>query len=504
MLVETKDRIKHFEEHEQEKIKAFAKELKNIIQLFDPGKIPTRNTSTYSRETLRTYLKNPATDGNNKNLRKLSNYLYTISHVYRRMINYKAHQINCKTWSAYPIVSMVEENDEESILKEYERVVNIVTNMHMETQIYKLMLQAWKNGITYGYVYGDPEKDGSFYIHLLDPDYCKVNCASFDSGVLGFLFDVSYFNGKEDELVFYDKEFERLYKEFQKDNIRWKQLPIERTICVKIDLDNLDYAIPPMSGLLESIISITDLQAAQDEIDSLQNYKLVWGKLDTIQGTSNPDDFAVNLDLALAFMKKLGAELPDNVSFGLSPMDLDIIDFKANDASDTNVLSKAYSNLIESNGSIVLNSNKITNSTAFKMAMKVECEDAMKPVTQINAWLRLYLKYNYKVETVAVEYSDISPYFMDDEIEKYSKLAGLGLPVKTELASMIRANPQKSFGMDFLERQLLKLGTERWNNPLVSSNTQGAQVDSNGRPTSDEGDLSDEGVATRDKDKNDK
>jgi hypothetical protein len=502
--METKDRIEHFEKEEQEKIQAFAEKLKNILQLFDPEKIPTRNTSTYNRETLRTYLRNPATDSNNKNLRKLSNYLYTISHVYRRMINYKAHQINCKTWSAYPIVSMLDENDEESILKEYERVVNIVTNMHMETQIYKLMLQAWKNGITYGYVYGDPEKDGSFYIHLLDPDYCKVNCASFDSGVLGFLFDMSYFNGNEDQLEYYDKEFTTLYNQFKKDNIRWKQLPIERTICVKIDLDNLDYAIPPMSGLLESIISITDLQAAQDEIDSLQNYKLVWGKLDTLQGTTNPDDFAVNLDLALAFMKKLGMELPDNVSYGLSPMDLNIIDFKANDASDTNVLSKAYSNLIESNGSIVLNSNKITNSTAFKMAMRVECEDAMKPVTQINAWLKLYLKYNHKVDTVAVEYSDISPYFMDDEIEKYTKLAGLGLPVKTELASMIRANPQKSFGMDFLERQLLKLGTERWNNPLVSTNTQSVLSDSDGRPTSDEGDLSDEGVATRDKGKNDK
>ena len=504
MLMETKDRIKHFEQEEQEKRQAFAAKLKEVLQLFNPEKIPTRNTSTYSRETLRTYLKNPATDSNNKNLRKLSNYLYTISHVYRRMINYKAHQINCKTWSAYPIVSMLEDNDEESILKEYERVVNIVTNMHMETQIFKLMLQAWKNGISYGYVYGDPEKDGSFYIHLLDPDYCKVNCASFDSGVLGFLFDVSYFNGNEDQLEYYDKEFTTLYNQFKNDNIRWKQLPIERTICVKIDLDNLDYAIPPLSGLLESIISITDLQAAQDEIDSLQNYKLVWGKLDTISGSTNPDDFAVNLDLALAFMKKLGLELPDNVSYGLSPMDLDIIDFNANDASDTNVLSKAYSNLIESNGSIVLNSNKITNSTAFKMAMKVECEDSMKPVTQLNAWLRLYLKYNHKVETVAVEYSDISPYFMDDEIEKYSKLAGLGLPVKTELASMIRANPQKSFGMDFLERQLLKLGTERWTNPLVSSNTQSAQDGSNGRPESEEGDLTDEGVATRDKNKNDK
>ena len=504
MLMETKDRIAHFEAEEREKLKAFAKELKNTLQLFDPERIPTRNTSTYNRETLRTYLRNPATDSNNKNLRKLSNYLYTISHIYRRMINYKAHQINCKVWSAYPIVSMFEENDEESILKEYERTVNIVTNMHMETQIYKVMLQAWKNGISYGYVYGDPEKDGSFYIHLLDPDYCKVNCASFDSGVLGFLFDVSYFNGNEDQLEYYDKEFTTLYNQFKKDNIRWKQLPIERTICVKIDLDNLDYAIPPMSGLLESIISITDLQAAQDEIDSLQNYKLVWGKLDTIKGSSNPDDFAVNLDLALAFMKKLGVDLPDNVSYGLSPMDLDVIDFKPNDASDTNVLSKAYSNLIESNGSIVLNSNKITNSTAFKMAMKVECEDAMKPITQINAWLRLYLKYNHKVETVAVEYSDISPYFMDEEIEKYTKLAGLGLPVKTELASMIRANPQKSFGMDFLERQLLKLGTERWNNPLVSSNTQSSQADSQGRPEAEEGELTDEGVATRDGDKNDK
>jgi hypothetical protein len=104
------------------------------------------------------------------------------------MINYKANQINCKAWSAYPIVSMVEENDEETILQEYDRVTKIVTNMHMETQINKMMLQAWKNGITYGYTYGDPEKDGYFYIHLLDPDYCKVNCASFDSGVLGFLF----------------------------------------------------------------------------------------------------------------------------------------------------------------------------------------------------------------------------------------------------------------------------------------------------------------------------
>jgi hypothetical protein len=502
--VETKDKIAKLKEDEKRtQIKQFAEELKNVLQLFSPEKIPNRTTTTYSRETLRTYLRNPATDGNNNNLRKLSNYLYTISHVYRRMIRFKAHQMNCKVWSAYPIVSMIEENDEESILKEYERVVNIVTNMNMKSQILKMNLLAWKHGVAYGFCYGDPESEGSFYIHPLEPDRCKVSCASFDNGVLGFLFDVSYFRGNEDQLEYYDEVFTTLYNEYQRDNIKWKQLPIERTFCLKVDPDNLDYSIPPLSGLMEQVISVTDLQAAQDEIDNLSNYKMIWGKLDTIAGSKNPDDFAVDLDLALSFMKKINEALPDNVAYALSPLDLDVIEFKDNDASDVNVLSKAYSNLIEANGSIILNSNKITNSQSFKLALKAECEDAMSMTPQLNAWLKFYLKYNHNVETVAVEYSDVSPYFMDDEIEKMTKLAGLGLPVKTKLAALAGSNPQESFGMDFLERQLLKLGTERWTNPLVSSNTQSGINSDGGAPEKPESELGDEGLEDRDQNKND-
>lgn len=500
------ERITKLQEEEQKRKVAFAESLKNALQLFDPEKIPTRTTSTYSRENLRTYLRNPATDSNNKNLRKLSAYLYTVSHVYRRMINFKAHQINCKTWSAYPIVSMTEDVDEEVILKEYERTINIVKAMHMETQIFKVMLQAWKYGVSYGYVYGDPETDGEFYIHLLDPDYCKISCASYDSGVLGFLFDMSFFRGNEEQLDYYDKEFTTLYNQYQSDNIRWKQLPIERTICIKIDPDNLDYSIPPLSGLMESIISLTDLQATQEEIDALQNYKLLYGKIDTISGTKNVNDFEIDLDLAVSFMKKINDVLPNNVGYGVSPMELKTIEFKDNDASDTNTLSKAYSNLIESNGSIVLNSNRITNSESFKKALQVECIDAMEPINQLNAWLNLYLKYNFSIENVVVEYSNISPYFMNDEIDKYTKLAGLGLPIKTELAAMVNADPQKSIGMDFLERQLLKLGTERWTNTLVSANTQSSASTEGGAPTAEEKgeELTDEGEASRDKDTNQK
>ena len=321
---------------------------------------------------------------------------------------------------------------------------------------------------------------------------------------MGFLFDMSYFRGNEDQLEYYDDEFTTLYNEFQRDNIKWKQLPIERTFCLKVDLDNLDYSIPPLSGLMEQVISVTDLQAAQDEIDSLANYKMIWGKLDTISGSKNPDDFAVDVDLALAFMRKVDGVLPENVTTALSPLDLDVIEFKDNDASDVNVLSKAYMNLIEANGSIILNSNKITNSQSFKLALKAECEDAMSLTPQLNAWLKFYLKYNYGNETICVEFSDVSPYFMDDEIEKITKLAGQGIPVKTMLASMAGINPQAQYGYDFLERQLLGLGTTRWNNPLVSSAVQSGSPNSEGgAPEKSEGELSDEGLEDRDQNKND-
>ena len=45
--MEVKKQIEHFEEEERKKALEFAKNLKNILQLFDPEKIPVKNTSTY-------------------------------------------------------------------------------------------------------------------------------------------------------------------------------------------------------------------------------------------------------------------------------------------------------------------------------------------------------------------------------------------------------------------------------------------------------------------------
>ena len=500
----TKERIEQLSREERNRA-AFAA-LKDTISLLDLTQNRSITYTTYSRDSLRNYLQNPATESNQKNLRKLSNYLYTISHVYRRLVNFKAHQVQLKAWTVYPDIPLTEEPDVEQILQDYESVTRYVRNMDMKSQILKCLLRAWKDDVVYGFCYGDPE-DGEFFIHLLDPDYCKISSQHYYKGVLGYAFDLSFFDSAQNAyyLDVYDPIFKKLYNKYKADSKqRWAELPIENIFCLKINIDSLDYPLPPLSGLFDSIISLADLQAIQDLKDELDAYKLVYAKIDTISGSKDVDDFEIDLDLATAFYQKLQDAMPENVAIALSPMKLESIDFNTNNANDVNIISKAYENIINANGGIVLNHNKITNSASFKLALQFDSMDAMAPVEQINAWINLWIKNHLGETTMVVEYSDISPYFVDDRIDKLLKVAQYSVPCKLELAALINANPVKERGMSYLEKAL-GLGIDSWNQPLLSSNTQSGENGdgSEGRPESDEP-LSDEGENTKDGNKNKK
>ena len=498
-----KERIEKLSREERNRA-AYAA-VQDALSLIDLTQTKSITYNTYSRDSLRTYLRNPASDSNQKNLRKLSNYLYTVSHVYRRLINFKAYQVQLKSWTVYPDFSLIEEPDQDNILQNYDRVTKYVRNMDMKSQILKCMLQAWKNDVVFGFCYGDPEKDGEFFIHLLDPDYCKISSQQYYRGVLNFAFDFSFFTGSNSYYLDIDDPiFKKMYNKYQSDNsLRWQELPIENTFCLKVNIDNLDYPIPPLSGLFDSIINLADLQAVQDLKDELEAYKLVWAKIGTISGTKDVDDFEIDLDLANAFYKKLQSILPENIALAMSPMDLGTIDFHSNNANDVNIISEAYENIINANGGIVLNQNKITNSASFKLALQFDSMDAMASVEQINAWINLWIRNHLGEIGMVVEYSDVSPYFVNDRIDQLLKVAQYSVPCKMELVSLLNANPVKERGMSYLEKAL-GIGTTSWNQPLVSSNTVSGNNEngdgSEGRAKIENPeDLTDEGENTRDK-----
>lgn len=500
-----KERLEFLRRDERNKA-AFAA-VKDALAVIDLTQNKSVSYTTYSRESLRTYLKNPASEGNQKSLRKLSNYLYTVSHVYRRLVNFKAYQPQLKSWTVYPDIPLTEKPDMNKILQDYEKVTKYVRNMDMKGQILKCMLQVIKNDVVFGFCYGDPENDGEFFIHLLDPDYCKISSQQYYRGVLGYAFDFSFFDSSTNAfyLEVYDPIFKKMYNKYQSDNnLRWQELPIENTFCLKFNIDNLDYPIPPLSGLFDSIINLADLQAVQDLKDELEAYKLIFAKIDTISGSKDVDDFEIDLDLAYAFYQKLLSAIPGNITTVLTPMDLGTIDFQSNNANDVNIISEAYENIINANGGIVLNQNKITNSASFNKALQFDSMDAMAIVEQINAWINLWILNHLGETNMVVEFSDVSPYFVSDRIDQLLKAGQYGLPIKLELISLIGTNPVKERGMSFME-EALGLTTTSWNRPLVSSNVQIGSNPENGdgsdgrKKIDNPDDLSDEGQKTRDK-----
>ena len=70
----TQEKIEYLSKQEQN-TQAFAA-LKDILQLINLEKTRNITSNTYSKENLRSYLRAPSTEVNQKNLRKLSDYLY--------------------------------------------------------------------------------------------------------------------------------------------------------------------------------------------------------------------------------------------------------------------------------------------------------------------------------------------------------------------------------------------------------------------------------------------
>ena len=498
---------------EQERIAALQKDekararfaaVKDILTLIDLTSSKSQSYTIYSKDNLRSYLQNPSTESNQKNLRKLSEFLYTVSHVYRRLVLNKANQFDAKSYIVYPRLNDNGEV-EDSSYQNYIKTSNYVQGMHLDTQIRKCLIKAWLDDVVYCFCYGNPEDD-LFFLHILDPDYCKISSVDYYSGKINFAFNFSFFDGSNSfYLDVYDPVFKKMYNSYKSDSkLRWQELPPEQTFCLKINEENLDYGIPPLSGLFNSLIDLVDLSQIQAVKDELSAYKLIWAKIDTISGSKEVDDFQIDLELANQFYQKLQSVLPEGVAFGMSPMDLNDITFEADAANDTNVVNKALTNLIETNGDIVLNSNKITNSTSFRYAMMSESMTAMAVVSQFNVWVNFYIKNNFNVEDVIVEFSDVSKYFKDDKIDQLLKLGQYGLPVKMQMASLLGINPAQCRSLEYLEDKL-GLARTRWVAPLVSSNVQSGLSEngdgSDGRPISDEP-LSDEGQATRDGEKN--
>lgn len=496
------EEVKKYHTSKEAYAKLLFESAQNALKLLDLSKTETRTFSTFSKDKLRSYMKNPF--ANIGNLRALSRFLCRLSYPYRRLILYNAEMIDLSALSVVPKIDFLKSLNLKGIKKDYFTTLKKIEQMNMEVEILKLAIVAWREDAVFGYIYDD---DQNFYIQLLDGDYCKIS--SVEGGKLNFAYDFSYFRSHSTDLEYWDPEFSQKYNTFTADpNERWQELDPEKTICFKVNIDDLTLSLPPFLALFEQIIDLIDLQSLQSVKDELSIYKLLVLRLETLAGATLPDDFSVDPDTAIDYYKRLCAELPDSVAAILSPVKIDTVEFKGNTTEDVDMISNSMSNLFKnSGGSQILNNGNATGTTAFTALIKADTASALKSLLpQIETWMNYYLTIRLGENHSTVKYMDVS-YLTKQEKKKELLTSGqYGVPVKLALAALDGFSPLETLSLQVLENDVLELD-KVWI-PLMSSHTQsgtpteGTDPLIGGRPPSD--DLSDEGEATKEGNKNDK
>ena len=496
----TKEKKENLQFTEQlENMKQYAKAVDDILKLVDLTSSTTKTWTIFSKDNLRSYLQNPYSSSSQNSLRNLSKFLYTLSFPLRRIINYFA---SLPDFSAYKVnldFSLVEENNEETLLKDYEDACKLVRRMNLEINMFKLLVIAWREGIVYFQPYQD--MDGTMLLMPLDSQYCKVGSIGYNN-LLHVAFDFSFFNGQNSfYLDIWDPEYKKKYNSYQKDSsLRWQELDTARAF--KIDLSDIDLIVSPFASLFEALIDLIDLQALMNVKDSLDIYKLLVMKIPTLNSKS-PDDFALSLTTAMKFYKKALDTLPEEIGLILSPgMDVDSVSFDKNATTDTNAISDAYQNVMEETGiSQIFDSSRLTGSTSVKMSMLADALMATKGIMkQIEAFVNERIQMEYPNSMAYIKFIEVTTYTRDDRIAQVEKAANAGMPVKLEYMTLLGYDPLESMASDWLETKL-GLAVDKFIHPLVSSHTQSSTSDTGGAPTAEESgkSLTDDGENSRDK-----
>ena len=481
---------------DMDQLRQFAKTYDDIFQLVNLESNTTKTWTVFNKENLRSYLQSPYNASSQKNIRDLSRFLSTLSFPLRRLINYLASLPDFSIYKVIPDISMAEAPDAKSVLKDYEEVCRFVRAMDLELDLFKMLVIAWREDCAY--FFPVESEDGSTLLFPLDAQYCKISGVGHN-GLYRVAYDFSFFNGTNSfYLDVWPQEFKKKYNAYQSDSSkRWQQLDEAR--CFKVNLDQPDLVLSPLASLFESIIDLVDLQSLTSVKDALQIYKLLVMRIPMLD-SSNPDDMAISLTLAKNFYNKATELLPEEIGCILSPMPVDSISFDKNATSDSDAISDAYSNLMSNAGvSQIMDSSRLSGQSAVKASMMCDVMFATKGIIQqVNAFVNERVKIKFPSTQMVVKYTDVTAYTKSDRIAALQKACEFGLPFKLELAMLLGQDPLENYAMGWLEDQM-GLAVTRWIHPLVSSHTATKEGSEGGAPTKNDGDLTDEGEASRDK-----
>lgn len=458
---------------------SFSKLQKNIVQDLINGRNESVLYKKYKKEEIVSMLENP--QRNEAKIRELSGFIYLISSHYRRLVDHYS-SILLYNYTVVPTGMIPKKPNKNQFTESYYTVVNDCEKYNVKQEARKAIKVAVRDGIFCGLKY---ENDVSFYIKPFDTRYAKIS--SVEDGSFMFSVDLAYFSGKEYLLDMYGKEFTTAYYAYKGDSAKGKKgdkalkwFEPKNGICLKADESDVVYSLPLFTGLLMAVFDIEDYKMLKKAKSENDNYKALSLKMETDENGVPLMDFEV----AQKYYGQISQNIGENIGLFLSPFNINDFSFQSSTASDRDTVSDAEDNFWFSSGtsSLIFGSSKATSSSSLSLSVKPDEAIALTIVQQFERNINKDIKNKKLPHNFKLSFSNQSIFNTDEIVNRLSKAATFGVPVKLQYASALGMSPSDVLGMTYLEEDILTLGTKKWIHPLVSSSVQSASSD-NGRPT---------------------
>ena len=478
-------------------IENFAAADKAAKSLRDITKTATKSISTFSRDTLRTYLQNLG--GNERNLRNLSWYLYYRSQTYARLCNFNADMFCLNARKLIPPYDLVKGGDAKKMLKSFNDTLNILEKLNLEQEMRNAYLNCFIQDVFYGVVVYD---DSGIFIWQVPADYAKI-AGKYSTGDYSFAIDMSYFRSRKEILEYIPDPLQSMYNAYESDGQKWQLVPDINCLCLKFRSEDWETVLPPYIALFESLINLSDLETIQAVADAQEIYKLIWYEMETMG--DDVDDFKVDPALSIEYFNRLISEaLPDYISAAMVPGKLETISFTdTQKVNDTSKIATATETVLNTAGaSEILNGKTISGAEAFRYAQVANTEYAISSLLpQTQAWVNRFLSMQLSNPS-KVEFFPVSIYTKDALKKDLLESCQYGFNNKLAYNTLNGISEKETIAMAFFEEEVLKLH-DVMKYPLSSSFTTSGTDDptgEDGRPKDDVQTTSgEESEAKRDK-----
>ena len=462
---------------------AYAKELAKR-NIYNPIKGSTKkNTSftNYTKEELLTYLQSPTSQ--EKKLRDASKALYLSSPQYQRLVNYFA---NLWLWR-YIVVPLTYDVSKEnkSFTTSYNKALKQIAIWNFNDELSKIALIAVKEGIFYGVSWQAGE---SFFIQQINPDYCSVS--TIEDGT--YIFNVDMSKIKEDELDLYPPEFTKMYNNYKATKVKEQTVPSEVCWCIPFDTSDLRAFVPPFVGLMPELLDIETYRSLQQSATEIENYKALLAQI-PLNSDSVP---SMDWGTVMEYYEHLANALPPQVGAAVTPFKFTDVNFSNNSGIQsvdivTRTINQFWSNS-GTNGS--LHGGATNTSGGMKLAITADTNQMLSFLSTIERCINRHLKNLSGSVKFQIKMLPITLYNLDEMTKLYKESATYGIG-KSLYAAALGLTPTDISSLNYIETEVIKMDEL---NPLKSSHTMSS--DDVGRPESD--DLTDEGEATKEQEKN--